>query len=102
MRLRKSSGRASAANSTDGAPTSSPTAWTDASPNASSAFAMNSPIVCGANRSSRASDCPKPGRSIASTSNCFVSPAHTGANAKMLSGHGLTNTTFSSPLPFVA
>ncbi len=53
MRRRKSSGRASAAKSTDGAPTSSPTAWTDASPNASSAFAMNSPIACGAKRSSR-------------------------------------------------
>src|SRR5258705_6097991 len=63
---------------------------------------MNSPIFCGAKRSSRASDCPKPGRSIASTSNCFVSPPHTGANAKMLSGHGLKSTIFSPPLPFVA
>jgi hypothetical protein len=29
-------------------------------------------------------------------------PAQTGANAKMLSGHGLKSTTFSPPLPFVA
>ena len=71
-------------------------------PNASIAFAMNSPIFCGAKRSSRPSDRPKPGRSNASTSNCFVNPSHTGAKAKMLSGHGLKSTTFSPPLPLVA
>ena len=63
---------------------------------------MNSPIVCGAKRSSRASDRPKPGRSIAKTSNCLVSPGHTETNAKMLSGHGLKSTIFSSPFPSVA
>ena len=31
-----------------------------------------------------------------------VSPGHTGANAKMLSGHGLKSRTFSPPLPPVA
>jgi hypothetical protein len=39
---------------------------------------------------------------MATTSSVFVSPAHTGANAKMLSGHGLKSTTFSPPLPFAA
>jgi hypothetical protein len=98
MRLRNRSGRVSEAKSSDGVPTSGPTACTDVRPNASIAFVMNAPIFCGAKRSSRPSDLPKPGRSIASTLNCFASPAHTEAKAKMLSGHGLRRTMRSLSL----
>jgi len=51
------------------------TAWTDLSPNASIAFAMKLAHLRGAKDRRAPPTAPKPGRSIASTSNCLVSPS---------------------------
>ena len=62
-------------------------------------WARNPPIARGERRSSRRSDAPKPGRSMANRRACSESVAHIGANAYMLSGHGLVSSSTGSCEP---
>ena len=64
-RLRNRPGYSAAAKSDAAVPTSGPTRCGCSSPNASAARTMNSPIAFGDINDSRRSDCPNPGRSIA-------------------------------------
>src|ERR1700758_102951 len=50
---------------------------------------MNSPIADDVSRSFRRSECPNPGRSIATRCACSASRDHICSNVKRLSGHGL-------------
>ena len=71
--LRNRSGCPATANSTALVPMSGPTTCGLASPNSSATRTMNSPMACGDSRSSRSSECPKPGRSTAVRWACSAS-----------------------------